>query len=263
MSQSSRIISVSTSTEGLPAYERQEHGTSHLEACGKRWASQQKALKDAPWAACPPELSADFVRSMARELLQNDGDNAASRACLLMGSLMAENNLPSISLSLRCPALNSGIEIEGRIGQATSPSSDAVVFELAVDEDASERDVRDALAAIGSQSKESQFFDPISQTPDIQLAQLLARAEQIVGNSSLDPLVLAAGTLLVWNKMEATNSATFRLELSGLSDGEDMLIGEGESVVFNGKRKALEFASDMHGEVALPNARATVRMPKR
>lgn len=263
MNSPARVVGISTSHDGFAPYTPNPDEPSPLEACTERWKAQQEALRDKPWSACPPELSADFVRSMARELLLNDGSAAASRACLFTASLMAEHNIDEVKLAVRHPMLNAGIELVARIGQASPGNSEAAVFELAVDEDASEQEVRDGLAAFADQPHEGQFFDPIDQTPDAQVAQLLARAEQIVGNSSLEPLVMAAAALLVWNKMENTNSATFRLELAGLHEGDVHVLAEDQSVVFHAKRQALEFAGDLRKQAPLPQGRASVRLPRR
>lgn len=247
MTGSSGIVSISSEVE-LPKYSAGSDEQSPLRECGERWADRQAELRDAPWAQCPPEMSADFVRSMARELLSKDGDRAAMRAALFTASIMVEQDLTSIDLNARHPKFGASMHINGRIA-AYEQSASSIVVDVAVPEDAPDQEALDMLARIGEGPVSAgSAFDPIADTPDTEIAKLLAMAEKAIGVSSYETLVVAALPLLAWKKMEDTNAETLRFQLSGLQDGHTPTLDDDQAVVFEAKRFGLAASCDQKRE---------------
>ena len=243
MTQSSGIVSVSHETS-LPSYSAGDEDQSPIRACGKRWEHLQDQVRELPWAQCPPEMSADFVRSMARELLQNDGDQAAMRAALFTASIMAEQKINKLSLSARHPKFGASMQIDAQI-QPYVEGSGETQFEVAVPREADDEAALDVLRQVGEgPATAGSPFDPIAHTPDIEVAKLLASAEKAIGASSYETLVVAALPLLAWKKMEDMNAGTLRFQLAGLHDKEGPTLPDDQCVVFNAQHFGMQPSND-------------------
>lgn len=258
MTRPTGIVSASHEVS-LPKYSSRNSDTSPIRECGLRWEDRKNEFRDLPWAQCPPEMSADFVRSMARELLARDGDQAAMRAALFTASVMVEQGPPSIALGARHPKFGTHMEINGTI--ADYQESDSVVdIEVAIPKAAADQEALDVLDQVGEGPIHSGSpFDPIAQTPDTEIAKLLAAAEKAIGISSYETLVVAALPLLAWKKMEDTNAETLQFRLVGLQNGDEQILADDQCVVFQAKRFGLDASCDRKPE---PTRTVHVRVPR-
>lgn len=222
MSHTPRLVGVSRIVMEGPGGPRPYDGPSPYRECVQRWKAQMRAFRGQPWSACPSALVADHVRSMAGEFRAGYGERAADKGIEFLGGTMAR--LPERRLTLTAGYTGTSASCTLAFERHSENPVDeeaGVSFELAMPVGASEAAVRQALLDAADAPSEPASFDPVVSLPDEDVHALMRSVEEGFGEHAdeLDQLMLAAGFLLHWSRLEQINAGEAQTVLRGLTNG--------------------------------------------
>lgn len=224
-----------------------ERSASHVQQCIQRWESRQNELKDKPWGQCPEEIVADFVRSVARDVLAEYGPSYAASQMAVAAAVGKYKVSPEgMDMMLSCSVPEKDCGIEMRLTTVPEGVEDEgqpeVEFALAVKQDELEaldkKSVKDIALSLlnnleGPEPRE--IFDPLADgsVPDSEILRLVQTIEKELpagannaDSHELDVLMTAGTVLLTWHQAELRNAETVKLSLGGLTNcGNDVYPG--------------------------------------
>jgi hypothetical protein len=250
MSSSPKITSISVSTTGKP--ERQKdlsEKSSELGQVTAKWKPRQPEFRNKRWAECPPELSADFVRAVARDMVNEyGGGGAVSMLAMLAAGSMYKQTPQGLDVTLSCQAAgkgDAGVTLTLR-DQAPEKDEDGPDLEIVTRQtqeealaslDKSPRELLNDALGKDTAANERVIFDPLADgaLTDTTLARLVADTERLFGaeHDDIEVLAMAALVLAVWRQGESNNAETVISTASGVTEG-DRPVFEGRDIVMTG-----------------------------
>lgn len=237
MSKPAKISSLSIHTDGKPQrHKRQTREESELAAADNRWEPRKDEFKGKRWAECPPELSAEFVLALARDLVyEYDVSGAMQMATIMAGSILYEKSPEVLNLQLTARASGRGpacIDLMMLDVPNQGREDDGGGLDIVADIDEDQIDLTDAHQDAGALLNKILKEDP-NETPrtpfdplapgaltNSDLARIVADVEKKVGGKDLDILIVSSLVLLAWKQAESNNADTVQLSIGGVTNGE-------------------------------------------
>jgi hypothetical protein len=216
-----------------------------FDACVARWAHLRDNVRTKRWEQCQPEMVADFARSMALEMLEGYGHEAAAKAGNILACCVSSSGLSGLKLDGAWLEAGASMHLNLTFEPTSPQNTEGASFGITAEADSSDEEVRAALADWAKPAPRTRMeLDPIKTLPDLSVARIVAQAEAMMPGDDLDVLIASASVLLLWRNMESHNASHLTLVMSGLTnDGEAVAPGQQARITCEAKLMDKELGS--------------------
>ncbi len=195
----------------------------------KRWEKEIPHVIDNGWEKASPDMAADLLRFMAKDLQAEYGTMAVVKACQVMASHASERTPPGLEIQASWPQASAGLSSKVSFENPFESMGNEISGEGFSEKEISLAQLQESVANELKDLEPTPRFvlDPLVMVPNECLLKLAQDLDKAFPGNIFAILYSGAAVLLMWQAGEATHATDVTVRMDGLTrDGKAVQEGK-------------------------------------